>query len=61
MAYFDVKAKELALEILKLDEPSQWQLEKIIQRAIDYGKGDDLTHQHFGVPSRNTFPENEGT
>jgi hypothetical protein len=50
LAYFDAKAKELALEILKLDEPSQWQLERIIQRAIDYGRGE-----------ANPFPENEGT
>lgn len=33
----DAKARDFALEILKLDEPSQWQLERIIKRAIDYG------------------------
>jgi hypothetical protein len=33
------KAKDFALEILKLDEPSQWQLERILRRAIDYGYG----------------------
>lgn len=37
MSLSDVKARDFALEILKLDEPSQWQLERIIQRAIDYG------------------------
>jgi hypothetical protein len=59
----EAKARDFALEILKLEEPSQWQLERIIQRAIDYGRGekDDLMHQHFNVPSWNPFPENEGT